>query len=112
MKAASRIEWIDARGHDLPTLVVPITAQRGSIKLRLLGIRNVGTRTLHDLHLKSEYKGVNKTEFQYAGKDRWQFFPYLFFGCLAPEGVAMFWVKETFTGMEGSSSRIYVEEGL
>ena len=111
MKTTARIEWIDARGHALPFVTINFTGQRG-LKLRLLGVRNVGNRTLHDLYLKSEYKGVNKTEFQHAGKDRWQFFPYLFLGCLAPEKEVRFWVKETFEGVGGPSSRIYVEEGL
>ncbi len=105
------IEWFDARGRVLPKMVVPIVVQRGQIKLRLFGVRNVGTRTLHDLYLKSGYKGVTRAEFQHAGLDRWEFFPDLFFGCLAPGKRVRFWVKETFTGMEGPSSRLYVEEG-
>lgn len=110
-KKQAAVEWIDALDRVLPKMVVPIMGHRGTIKLRLLGVRNVGTRTLHDLYLRSEYKGVNKTEFQLSGTDRWEFFLDLFLGCLAPGNQVRFWVKETFQGVGGPSSRIYIEEG-
>jgi hypothetical protein len=110
-KKQAAVEWFDALGRPLPKMVVDATAHRGMIKLRLFGVRNVGTRTLHDLCLKSDHNGVTRAEFLRSGLDQWMFMPELFFGCLPPGEEAMFWVRVTFSGMEGSSSRIYVEEG-
>lgn len=102
------IDWIDSRGHALPTRTDPWD-ERWNYKSRLLGIRNIGTRELHQLVLRCRNEGSTETLFRRPGL-RQRYFPFLSLGSLKTGKKVMFWIREKTNLRGGPSSRIFVEE--
>lgn len=102
------VNWIDARGRAVGSGTLLWPANRGDVKLRCLGFRNVGDRELKHLVVGSKRGPVTKVTFRHLGPRR-RFSLRLHFGALKPGKRVLFWVREEFTGIPGPASEIKVE---